>query len=110
MGFFDSWSDLISAATPWSEVEAEAPAAPEEEEEVKVCYVFFARVLFRAEGDFGMDILGGMCLDWLLRSDWGAIGLGADGWGHGAVGGWQRDGIEELGCVIVVAIEALDWE
>jgi len=24
MGFFDSWSDLVSAATPWSHVEAEA--------------------------------------------------------------------------------------
>lgn len=24
MGFFDSWSDLVSAATPWSQVEAEA--------------------------------------------------------------------------------------
>jgi ubiquinol-cytochrome c reductase subunit 6 len=24
MGFFDSWSDLVAAATPWSQVEAEA--------------------------------------------------------------------------------------
>ncbi|KAF7957514.1 hypothetical protein EAE96_003091 [Botrytis aclada] len=24
MGFFDSWSDLVSAATPWSQAEAEA--------------------------------------------------------------------------------------
>ncbi|QSZ34694.1 hypothetical protein DSL72_007549 [Monilinia vaccinii-corymbosi] len=24
MGFFNSWSDLVSAATPWSEAEAEA--------------------------------------------------------------------------------------
>jgi hypothetical protein len=24
MGFFDSWSDLVAAATPWSTVEAEA--------------------------------------------------------------------------------------
>ena len=24
MGLFDSWADLLSAATPWSEAEAEA--------------------------------------------------------------------------------------
>jgi hypothetical protein len=27
MGFFDSWSDLVTAATPWSQVEAEAPTS-----------------------------------------------------------------------------------
>jgi hypothetical protein len=37
MGFFDSWSDLVSAATPWSSVEAEAAeSAPAEEVESKV--------------------------------------------------------------------------
>lgn len=34
MGFFDAVGDLLSAAMPWSEVEAEAPAKEEEE---KVC-------------------------------------------------------------------------
>lgn len=38
MGFFDAVGDLLSAAMPWSEVEAEAP--PKEEEE-KVCLIFF---------------------------------------------------------------------
>jgi hypothetical protein len=33
MGFFDSWSDLLEAALPWSSVEAEAP---KEDDEVKV--------------------------------------------------------------------------
>lgn len=49
MGFFDSWSDLVAAATPWSESEAEAvkggagtdstPAQGQEksEDEPKVC-------------------------------------------------------------------------
>ena len=36
MGFFDSWSDLVAAATPWNTVEAEAP---KEDEEEKVCVV-----------------------------------------------------------------------
>jgi hypothetical protein len=31
MGFFDTLSDLVGAAMPWAEVEAEAP--PKEEEE-----------------------------------------------------------------------------
>jgi len=35
MGFFDTVGDLLSAAMPWGEVEAEAP--PKEEEE-KVCW------------------------------------------------------------------------
>lgn len=39
MGFFDSWSDLVAAASPWSAVEAEAVEAPEPE--TKVCDVGF---------------------------------------------------------------------
>jgi cell division protein YceG involved in septum cleavage len=39
MGFFDSWSDIVAAATPWSMVEAEAP---KEEEEEKVCAIFYS--------------------------------------------------------------------
>ena len=31
MGFFDSFSDLVAAATPWSQVEAEAPAADKDD-------------------------------------------------------------------------------
>ena len=31
MGFFDSFSDLVAAATPWSQVEAEAPAAEKDD-------------------------------------------------------------------------------
>jgi ubiquinol-cytochrome c reductase subunit 6 len=41
MGFFDSWSDLVGAATPWTAVEAEAvsgdsESAPAPEAETKV--------------------------------------------------------------------------
>ena len=40
MGFFDSWSDLVAAASPWSAVEAEAvestPAASEAETKVRL--------------------------------------------------------------------------
>lgn len=51
MGFFDSWSDLISAATPWSEVEAEAPAAaPAKEEEVEVCLMILLFLAVRGKG------------------------------------------------------------
>jgi ubiquinol-cytochrome c reductase subunit 6 len=38
MGFFDSISDMLEAALPWSSAEAEAP----KEEEEKVCASFFA--------------------------------------------------------------------
>ena len=31
MGFFDSFSDMVAAATPWSQVEAEAPAAQKDD-------------------------------------------------------------------------------
>lgn len=53
MGFFDSWNDLVSAATPWSHVEAEAvsggsstektPAQKDDggEGEAKVCFFGF---------------------------------------------------------------------
>jgi ubiquinol-cytochrome c reductase subunit 6 len=37
MGFFDSISDILEAALPWSSAEAEAP---KEEEEEKVCAFF----------------------------------------------------------------------
>lgn len=37
MGFFDTISDLFEAATPWSQVEAEAPADTKEEEATEVC-------------------------------------------------------------------------
>jgi len=33
MGFFDALSDLLEAATPWSTVEAEAPAEDKKDEE-----------------------------------------------------------------------------
>ncbi|XMA15659.1 hypothetical protein WAI453_008450 [Rhynchosporium graminicola] len=35
MGFFDSFSDLLEAALPWSTAEAEAPKEEEEKEDVK---------------------------------------------------------------------------
>jgi hypothetical protein len=52
MGLFDSWADILSAATPWSEAEAEAPvrggvgtaATPAQGktgDELVCCYVFF---------------------------------------------------------------------
>jgi ubiquinol-cytochrome c reductase subunit 6 len=34
MGFFDSISDMLEAALPWSTAEADAPAAKEEETQV----------------------------------------------------------------------------
>jgi hypothetical protein len=38
MGFFDSLSDIVAAATPWSTVEAEAPTtASKDKGEVEVC-------------------------------------------------------------------------
>ena len=37
MGFFDSFSDLLEAALPWSSAEAEAQKE-DEEEDVKVCF------------------------------------------------------------------------
>lgn len=41
MGFFDSFSELVTAATPWSTVEAEAPEKPEEKDDgAEVCVVF----------------------------------------------------------------------
>ncbi len=40
MGFLDSWSDLLEAALPWSNVQAEAPK--EDDEDVKVCAFNFA--------------------------------------------------------------------
>jgi ubiquinol-cytochrome c reductase subunit 6 len=46
MGFFDSWSDLVAAATPWSAVEAEAASGGSEntpapqDAETKVCWLF----------------------------------------------------------------------
>jgi ubiquinol-cytochrome c reductase subunit 6 len=40
MGFFDSISDMLEAALPWSTAEAEAPK--EEEEETKVGASFLA--------------------------------------------------------------------
>jgi ubiquinol-cytochrome c reductase subunit 6 len=33
MGFFDTLTDLIEAAVPWSQVEAEAPATEKKDEE-----------------------------------------------------------------------------
>jgi hypothetical protein len=36
MGFFDSFSELVAAATPWSTVEAEAPEKPEKDEGAEV--------------------------------------------------------------------------
>jgi len=33
MGFFDTLSDLVEAVTPWSQVEAEAPADNKDEGE-----------------------------------------------------------------------------
>lgn len=36
MGFFDSWSDLVAAATPWSSVEAEAAEPVPADAESKV--------------------------------------------------------------------------
>lgn len=40
MGFFDSFSDLLEAALPWSSAEAEAQKE-EEEEDVTVCLFYF---------------------------------------------------------------------
>ncbi len=31
MGIWETFTDLVEAATPWSTAEAEAPAAPEEQ-------------------------------------------------------------------------------
>jgi hypothetical protein len=61
MGFFDSWSDLVAAATPWSTLEAEAPATEEKEEtsEVSVCF---------------LSALGGVC----RRMDLRGIGFGQE--------------------------------
>ena len=39
MGFFDSFSDMLEAALPWSSAEAEAQKE-EEEEDSKVCLFF----------------------------------------------------------------------
>jgi ubiquinol-cytochrome c reductase subunit 6 len=62
MGFFDSWSDLVSAATPWSQAEAEAvsggsstektPAQKDDagEGEAKVCLVLAFD--FESTGEF----------------------------------------------------------
>jgi len=33
MGFFDSFNELMAAATPWATVEAEAPEKPEEKDD-----------------------------------------------------------------------------
>lgn len=38
MGFFDSFSDLLEAALPWSSAEAEAQKE-DDEEDVKVCVI-----------------------------------------------------------------------
>jgi hypothetical protein len=46
MGFFDSFSELVAAATPWSTVEAEAPEKTEEKDDAEVC-------LFCALGSIG---------------------------------------------------------
>lgn len=51
MGFFDTLSDLIEAATPWSQVEAEAPA---KEEETTVCIFLLA-----------IGIAEGMACQWI---------------------------------------------
>lgn len=36
MGFWDTFSDLVDAATPWSVADAEAPPAEEKSEDSKV--------------------------------------------------------------------------
>lgn len=55
MGFFDSWSDLVAAASPWTPVEAEAvESAPEQE----VCGLLFSQ----------------LCLMMFLRESGGEVG------------------------------------
>lgn len=58
MGFFDAVGDLLSAAMPWGEVEAEAPAKEEEEE--KVCAIVFFQALQTVK--LGLD-------DWAVERD-----------------------------------------
>jgi ubiquinol-cytochrome c reductase subunit 6 len=45
MGFFDSWSELVAAATPWSTVEAEAPEKPEEKDDAEVRFISLLLIL-----------------------------------------------------------------
>jgi hypothetical protein len=43
MGFFDSLSDMLEAALPWSQAEAEAPKEDDSEEKVRYCFLDDAR-------------------------------------------------------------------
>lgn len=45
MGFWDTITDLVDAATPWSVAEAEAPAADDKAEDSKVRAAFLEGAL-----------------------------------------------------------------
>lgn len=47
MGFWDTLTDLVEAATPWATAEAEAPA-----KEVTVCFLFSLHSLSSVLGRF----------------------------------------------------------
>jgi ubiquinol-cytochrome c reductase subunit 6 len=38
MGFFDSLSDMLEAALPWSQAEAEAPKEDDSEDKVRLLF------------------------------------------------------------------------
>ena len=53
MGIFDSWTEILEAALPWSTAEAEVPVKEKEEEgeEEVCCDLFeFMAVVGRVEG------------------------------------------------------------
>lgn len=97
MGFFDSWSDMVAAATPWSTVEAEAPAKEEEKEEdkEKVCLMcLFARYLcYSLERWVGSGLVR-MWFNWLLCSRLAKLHGSAEYVDHGRTkDGWRSRGI-----------------
>lgn len=64
MGFFDSWSDLVAAATPWTAVEAEAvsadaESAPAAVAETKVRWLLLSPSIeiWRVENGDGLGLL-----------------------------------------------------
>jgi hypothetical protein len=50
MGFFDTWSDLVAAAAPWSAVEAEAVESAEPETKVRLDSIVLFVAILRMEG------------------------------------------------------------
>jgi hypothetical protein len=45
MGFFDSLSDMLEAALPWSQAEAEAPKEDVSEEKVRLLFSLMRYIL-----------------------------------------------------------------